>query len=127
MKSKFRSGLSKAKGLGSSGSGAHHWWHQRVTALMLALMAAWLFCFSWSVASQELSGMLYILQKPYNIIMLSLFILVSFYHASLGMQVVIEDYVTCRALRLALLLCIQLFSILTVVSFLAAVLHVMNL
>jgi succinate dehydrogenase / fumarate reductase, membrane anchor subunit len=127
MKDKFRSELSKAKGLGSASSGSHHWWHQRLTALMLALMAAWLFCFTWSVADQELSGVLNVLQKPYNIIMLSLFILVSFYHASLGMQVVIEDYITCRALRLVLLLCIQLFSILTVISFLVAVLYIMNL
>jgi succinate dehydrogenase / fumarate reductase, membrane anchor subunit len=127
MKDKFRSELSKAKGLGSASSGSHHWWHQRLTALMLALMAAWLFCFTWSVANQELSGVLNILQKPYNIIMLSLFILVSFYHASLGMQVIIEDYITCRALRLVLLLCIQLFSILTVISFLVAVLYIMNL
>lgn len=127
MKNKFRSELSKAKGLGSAGSGSHHWWHQRVTALMLALMVAWLFCFTWSVANQEPSGVLNILQKPYNIIMLSLFILVSFYHASLGMQVVIEDYVTCRIVRLALLLCIQLFSILTVISFLVAVLHIIKL
>lgn len=127
MKNKFCSELSRAKGLGAAGSGTYHWWHQRITALILALMGFWVFCFSWSVANQELSKIVNVIQKPYNIVMLALFILIGFYHAGLGMQVVIEDYIACRAIRLIFLLFMQIFLLFTVVSFLVAVLYVMHL
>ena len=127
MKNKFRSDLSIAKNLGSAGSGAHHWWHQRFTAILLTFAALWVFCFSWELSGEELSGMLEVVKKPYHVIMLSLFVVAGFYHAALGMQVVIEDYVHCRMARLCMLLLIQIFSIVTVIAFLVAVLYVMTL
>lgn len=127
MKNKYRSALSIAKNLGSAGSGSSHWWHQRFTAVLLVLFTWWLFCFSWELSGSELSGVVEVIKKPYNVVMLSLFTLIGFYHSVLGMQVVIEDYVHCRAVRLALLLIVQIFSIVTVISFLVAVLYVMNL
>ena len=127
MKNKFRSDLSIAKNLGSAGSGAHHWWHQRFTAILLTILAFWIFCFSWQLGGQELSGMLEVVKKPYHVIMLSLFVVAGFYHAALGMQIIIEDYVHCRIARLCMLLFVQIFSIVTVIAFLVAVLYVMTL
>jgi succinate dehydrogenase / fumarate reductase membrane anchor subunit len=127
MKNKYRSDLSMAKNLGASGSGSGHWWHQRVTAIILALVTFWLICFSWSLSTAELSGIIEIVKKPLNIVMLTLFTITGFYHAVLGMVVIIEDYIHCRAIKLTLILLIQIFSIVTVISFIIAVLHVMNL
>jgi len=127
MKNKFRSDLSIAKNLGSAGSGTHHWWHQRFTAILLAFATFWVFCFSWALSGEELSGMLEVVQKPYHVIMLSLFVVAGFYHAVLGMQTIIEDYVHCRIVRLCMLLSVQIFSIVTVIAFLVAVLYVMTL
>lgn len=127
MKNKFRSDLSIAKNLGSAGSGSKHWWHQRFSSLMLVLVTVWLVTFSWDLGRAETSAIVEILKRPYNIIMLGIFVMSGLYHAALGMQVVIEDYVHCRAVRLVTLLLVQVFSIVTAISFLIAVLHVMNL
>lgn len=127
MKNKYRSDLSKAKNLGSAGSGSGHWWHQRFTAILLTLITTWLFCFSWEVSNASQSEIIEVFKKPYHIIMLTLFVMAGFYHAALGMQVVIEDYIHCRAVRLALLLMVQIFSIVTALAFILAVLYVMTL
>ena len=127
MKNKFRSDLSIAKNLGSAASGSKHWWNQRFSSLMLVLVTVWLVTFSWDLGRAETSAIVEILKRPYNIIMLSIFVMSGLYHAALGMQVVIEDYVHCRVVRLVMLLLVQIFSIVTAISFLIAVLHVMNL
>ena len=127
MKNKFRSDLSIAKNIGSADSGAKHWWHQRFTAIIMVLSTFWLFSFTWQLSGAELSGVIEVVKQPCNVIMLSLFTLMGFYHAALGMQVVIEDYVTCRVARLTMLLFVQIFSIVTAIAFLVAVLYVMIL
>lgn len=127
MKNKFRSDLSIAKNLGSAGSGSKHWWHQRFTAIMMVLCILWIFSFSWQLSGSELSGMIEVIKQPCNIIMLALFTLIGFYHAALGMQVVIEDYIPSRVIRLTMLLSVQIFSIVTVIAFLLAVLNIMTL
>ena len=121
MKNKFRSDLAVAKNLGSAGSGSKHWWHQRFSAIIMLLTALWLFSFARELGGGEISSLIEVIRKPCNIIMLSLFVLAGFYHAALGMQVVVEDYVTCRATRLTSILLLQVFSIVTVLSFLVAV------
>ncbi len=127
MKNKYRSDLAIAKNLGSAGSGSAHWWYQRVTAIILTITTFWLICFSWSLSGLEVSGVIDVVKKPYNIVMLALFTVAGFYHAALGMRVIIEDYIHCRAIRLVSILLVQIFSIVTIISFIIAVLHVMNL
>ena len=127
MKNKYRSDLAIAKNLGSAGSGSAHWWHQRVTGGVLAIATIWLICFSWNLSGLEVSGIIEVVKKPYNIVMLALFTIAGFYHAALGMRVILEDYIHCRAIRLVLVLLVQIFSIVTIISFIMAVLHVMNL
>jgi succinate dehydrogenase / fumarate reductase membrane anchor subunit len=127
MKNKYRSDLSKAKNLGSAGSGSGHWWHQRLTAILLILITAWLFYFFWDISNSTPSEIIEVFNKPYHVLMLTLFVMAGFYHAALGMQVVIEDYVHCRAVRLSLILMVQIFSIVTALAFILAVLYVMTL
>ena len=127
MKNKYRSDLSKAKNLGAAGSGSHHWWHQRLTALIIAVMVFWVISFSWQISKSEISVVISCLQKPYNIVMLVIFFVTMMYHAVLGMQVVIEDYINCRSIRLVFLLGTQAFAITTTISFLVAVFYIMIL
>lgn len=126
-KSNYRSALSLAKNLGSAGSGAAHWWYQRFSAIIILLCTWWLFCFSWELSGATRDDLLKIIRNPYNVIMLILFVAAGMYHAVMGMRVVIEDYVHCRAIRITLLLFCQIFSLVSVVSFVVAVFYVMNL
>ena len=90
--SDFRTPLSRVKGLGSAKEGTSHFWFQRLTAVALIPLVLWL---GFSIAA--LSGMDYLavrewLSQPFNAIVMILFMIAGFYHARLGLQVIIEDY-----------------------------------
>ena len=97
--SDYRTPLSKVKGLGSAKEGTDHFWKQRLTAIALVPLVLWL---GFSIAS--LPSMDYIairewLSQPFNAIVMILFLIAGFFHARLGLQVVIEDYVSAHGPR----------------------------
>lgn len=95
----MKSPLSRARGLGSAKSGSHHWMMQRVTAVSNAVLGLW---FVWSVltlANADYAIVRDWLAAPVNAILMILFVISSFYHAVLGLQVVTEDYVHCEGLK----------------------------
>ena len=115
----LRTPLSKAKGLGSAKEGTTHFWHQRLTALLMIPLVLW---FGFSIASLPADHATLVgwIQQPLVTIALVLLIMVTFYHAQMGLQVVIEDYVSSHARRtmtllLSNLLCL-LFGIVGVIS-----------
>jgi succinate dehydrogenase subunit D (EC 1.3.5.1) len=92
----LRSDLGRARGLGAAHDGVQHWWRQRVSAVALVPLALW---FAFSVARYPLRDYAAFsawLHNPYVAIALILFVALVFYHSALGLQVVIEDYVTRR-------------------------------
>lgn len=97
----YRTPLARARGLGSSKSGVGHFWWQRVTAIVLALLVPWLVWLLVSLAGADLETARAAIAKPWNAILLSIFVINLFWHAKLGVQVVIEDYVHTRALEVA--------------------------
>ena len=127
MKSEYRSDLSKAKNLGAAGSGSHHWWHQRLTAIIISLMILWVISFFGDISKSNITTAISYLRKPFNIIMLLILFFTVMYHAVLGMQVVIEDYISCSAYRFVLVVGIQIFAIITAISFAFAAFYVMIL
>lgn len=127
MKSEYRSDLSKAKNLGAAGSGSHHWWHQRLTAIIISLMILWVISFFGDISKSNITTAISHLRKPFNIIMLLILFFTVMYHAVLGMQVVIEDYISCRAYRFVLVVGIQIFAIITAISLAFAAFYVMIL
>jgi len=127
MKSEYRSDLSKAKNLGAAGYGFHHWWHQRLTAIIISLMILWVISFFGDISKSNITTAISHLRKPFNIIMLLILFFTVMYHAVLGMQVVIEDYISCRAYRFVLVVGIQIFAIITAISFAFAAFYVMIL
>ena len=127
MKGKYRSDLSKAKNLGAASSGSHHWWHQRFTALIISIMIFWVISFFGEILKSNVTMAISHLKKPFNLAMLLVLFLTVMYHAVLGMQVVIEDYMSCRTYRLVLILAIQIFAIITAASFALATFYVMVL
>jgi succinate dehydrogenase / fumarate reductase membrane anchor subunit len=90
---KFRTSLSRALGLGSAKEGAEHWWIQRATAVGLVFLGPWFVYFCLSLIGMPHRDVLEYLSNPITATFLILFVFSSFYHAKLGMEVVIEDYV----------------------------------
>jgi succinate dehydrogenase / fumarate reductase membrane anchor subunit len=99
----LRSPLSRARGLGSAKSGVHHFWVQRLTALALIPLTLW-FVFSVAkLAGGSYEAVRWWVSYPTVAVTLVLFIAVSFYHAALGVQVVIEDYVGHEGAKLTMI------------------------
>jgi len=97
----LRTPLARARGLGSAKSGTEHFWWQRVTAIVLVLLVPWLVWLLVSLAGADLDTARAVIAKPWNAILLAIFAVAMFWHAKLGIQVVIEDYVHTRALEVA--------------------------
>ena len=103
-KSSLRNPLAHVRGLGSSRSGVHHWWLQRLTAVILVPLVLWFAVSLLSVAHADHATMKAWVSRPFNTALLVVLLTTMFYHARLGLQVVIEDYVHGKATRTALLL-----------------------
>ena len=99
----LRSPLSKVKGLGSAKEGTHHFWHQRLTSLLLIPLVLWL-GFSLAAMPVDHATLVEWIRQPFVTVALVLLITVVFYHAQLGLQVVIEDYVGAHSRRTVTLL-----------------------
>ncbi len=92
------------KAQGSARKGLAHWKLQRLTAIATAILALW---FVWSCIS--LSGVGYAevkawLARPFDTTMMILLVVSAFWHAQLGLQEVIEDYVHHEGAKLASLI-----------------------
>ena len=104
----MRSSLGRARGLGSAKDGVGHWWVQRLTAVALVPLTLW---FAAAIICQAGAGHAEVtawLASPFPAIAMILLSIATFYHAALGLQVVIEDYVSSEGLRLAAIVAVKL-------------------
>lgn len=88
----LRTPLKRARGLGSARSGTGHFIWQRVTAIALVLLGAYLVGLLFSLGGSGFERAHATVANPLNATMLVGFLVAMFWHAKLGMQVVIEDY-----------------------------------
>ncbi|TAN51106.1 MAG: succinate dehydrogenase, hydrophobic membrane anchor protein [Methylococcaceae bacterium] len=104
----YRSALGKARGLGSAKGGSRHWWAQRVTALALIPLVFWLAVAVSRWPAADYGEFIRWVTAPWNTILLISFIIAAFYHAMLGVQVVIEDYVHSEGIKILSILSMKL-------------------
>ena len=102
--------IGRVRGLGSAHSGAHHWLLQRFTAIgNLAAIVFFVVTFvrapNFSYAAIEA-----LLAKPVPALALALLIVSTFWHARLGLQVVVEDYVHEHANKFAAIVVLNLLA-----------------
>ncbi|MBL8658570.1 MAG: succinate dehydrogenase, hydrophobic membrane anchor protein [Rhodospirillales bacterium] len=117
----MRSSLGRVRGLGSAKEGVGHWWAQRFTAIALVPLSIW-FVF----AAISLIGVDYATFRAWlaifgNALAMTVLVGTLFYHAYLGMQVVIEDYVHHEPARVIALLASRFIIFVLAVSCILAI------
>lgn len=89
----LRDPLAIARGLGSAKDGTQHWWVQRLTAVALLLLTPWFVIMALGLVGADQMTARLTLAHPLNATLLLAYVLAMFWHAQLGLQVVVEDYV----------------------------------
>lgn len=104
-------GIGRVRGLGSAKSGAHHWWHQRVTAAANVLLMTWFVVSLFRLPGFDYEIVRQWLASPFAAVPMALLVISVFYHFRLGLQVFIEDYVHDDALKVAALILLNFYMI----------------
>lgn len=85
--------LGKVRGLGSAHEGAHHWLLQRFTAIGNLVLMIWLAGSIMWLPDLGHATVSEWLAQPVSATAMILLVISTFWHARLGLQVLIEDYV----------------------------------
>jgi succinate dehydrogenase / fumarate reductase, membrane anchor subunit len=109
---RLRSPLGRVLGSGSAKDGTDHWWSQRLSALALLLLGAWFLVSLLRLPGFGHADVHQWLTRPWNGVLLLLLFLTLALHSSLGIQVVIEDYVHRPFARVSLLVLNKFFHVL---------------
>ncbi|HXJ02354.1 MAG TPA: succinate dehydrogenase, hydrophobic membrane anchor protein [Micropepsaceae bacterium] len=104
MSAPLRTPLAKIEGLGSAKSGTLHFWHQRMTAVALVPLSIWFAASALAYVGADQGAVAAYFAEPVNAVPMFLFILASTYHMSLGMQMIIEDYIHQEGQKIAALI-----------------------
>lgn len=104
----FATPIARVRGLGSAKAGVEHFKVLRLTSVANAFLAFW---FVWSMV--QLSGADYAeitawLGHTINASLMILLVVSSFVHAKLGAQVIVEDYVHHKGIKVASLAALAL-------------------
>jgi succinate dehydrogenase / fumarate reductase membrane anchor subunit len=105
---RMRSPVGRAIGLGSAKEGVEHWWLQRVTAVALVPLTLWFVVAVVRISGADIDTVRDWVGRPLPAILLVLLLIATFWHAALGLQVVIEDYVHADLAKLGLLIVVRL-------------------
>ena len=99
---RFRTPMSRARGLGASRHGVGHFITERVSGLALIPLSLWAVFAGLRLASLGFDGAAEWVSIPHNTVLLSLLIVVALIHLKGAVQVVIEDYIPDFTLKTVL-------------------------
>lgn len=97
----YQTPLAKVRGLGSAKAGTGHFWMQRITAITLIPLSLWMVYFTEQLLNASHGEMVVWLSGPMDTILALAWVIAAFYHAALGLQVVIEDYVHTEWIKIS--------------------------
>ena len=118
----MRSPLGRARGLGSARAGAAHWWAQRITSIALIPLTLWFLCAMIRMIGATREDVVLWMAGPLPIVLMIALVIATFHHLQLGLQIVIEDYVTNDALRIGSILLVKGLSLLLALACIVSVL-----
>jgi succinate dehydrogenase / fumarate reductase membrane anchor subunit len=102
--------IGRVRGLGAAKAGTHHWLMQRFTAVGNLLLALWFVGSLLMLPDMSYQTVVGWIARPVPATAIALLVISTFWHARLGLQVVLEDYVHEHANKFACILAINLLA-----------------
>jgi succinate dehydrogenase / fumarate reductase membrane anchor subunit len=90
---RMKTPLGRVRGLGSARSGAHHWWHERLSSVASLILLVWFFVSLLRLPDFQYQTVREWLAAPLAAVPMLLLIVTVFWHLAGGLRVVVEDYV----------------------------------
>ncbi len=91
-----------------SGHGSGHWLILRITSIALLPLTIWFVVSVISLSKADHAQLLEFFKSPIHAGLMALLVAFSFYHAALGLQEVVEDYVHAKVTKSATLLVLNI-------------------
>ncbi|HKV96691.1 MAG TPA: succinate dehydrogenase, hydrophobic membrane anchor protein [Gammaproteobacteria bacterium] len=107
----YRTPLARARGLGSAKDGTTHWVVQRITAVALVPLSLWFVVSILMLMHADYVAVVNWMHAPWNAILLVLLVLTMYWHAYLGLQVVVEDYVHVAWVKVSAIVLLRLLAV----------------
>lgn len=106
----MRTPLGRVRYMGAAHAGTSDFFHQRVTAVALILLFVPVIVVIMMLLGRNQAAAAQILGSPVVAILMVLFIIASALHMKIGMQVVLEDYVSNEKLKLVVIIANNFFA-----------------
>lgn len=93
--------IGRVRGLGSAKTGSHHWLVQRFTAIGNLVLLLWFIASLLMLPNLGYKSVIEWIVRPVPATAMALLVITTIWHAKLGVQVLIEDYVHEHANKFA--------------------------
>lgn len=120
----MRETVQKIKKSQATAHGMEHWLKQRVTAIANAFLMPWFVVCVVLIGTGYYAGIADMLKQPANAIVLILLFVNVFTHGTLGIRVVIEDYVHGKPMRYILIIGTYFLSVFAMTAAIFAILNI---
>ncbi len=102
--------IGKVRGLGSAHHGVHHWLLQRFTAIGNLVLVVWFVASLLMLPNLGYPTVVEWIARPVPATAMALLVISTFWHARLGVQVMLEDYVHEPANKFACIAALNLLA-----------------
>ncbi len=103
--------IGRVRALGSAHSGTHHWLVQRYTAIGNLVLGLWLVFSLLGLKQYDYTTVHDWAARPVPATCLALLVISSFWHARMGLQVVVEDYLHDEANKVGGMILLNLSTV----------------
>lgn len=103
--------IGRVRGLGSSHHGAHHWLTHRFTAVANVVLMSWFVISLILLGDYSHASVTGWLSQPLSAVAMMLLAANVFWHAQMGLQVLIEDYISDSGTRFGVLTLLNLAAV----------------